>query len=55
MRIFEASHIDTTGLVKTPEQLAQEQQAQMQQYAEQTAVDAGAQMAVNEAQAQQQM
>jgi Bacteriophage head to tail connecting protein len=55
MRIFEASHIDTTGLVKTPEQLAQEQQAQMEQYAEQTAVDAGAQMAVNEAQAQQQM
>lgn len=49
-RIFAAAHIDATGLVKTPEELQAEQQAAMKQYAQQQGIDAGAQMAVNEAQ-----
>lgn len=32
-RIFTAAHIDITGLVKSPEEIAAEQQAAMQQYA----------------------
>lgn len=56
MRIFTAYHIDATGLVKSPEQMQQEQQAAMQQYAEQQGMDAQNQMAVdsNKAQAQAQ-
>lgn len=56
MRIFTAFHIDATGLVKSPDEMAQEQQEAMQQYAEQQNVDAGAQMAIdnNKARAQQQ-
>lgn len=56
MRIFTAYHIDATGLVKSPEQMQQEQQAQMQQYAAETGMEAEAQMAVdsNKAMAQQQ-
>lgn len=50
-RIFTAAHIDITGLVKSPEQLAMEQQAAMQQqmqaYGAQTAMDAEAQMAID--------
>lgn len=46
-RIFTAAHIDITGLVKSPEQVAQEQQAAMQQYAQQQGVDAQAQMAID--------
>ena len=49
-RIFAAAHIDATGLVKTPEELQAEQQAAMEQYAQQQGIDAGAQVAVNEAQ-----
>lgn len=51
-RIFTAAHIDITGLVKSPEELAAEQQATMQQYAEQQGVDAQAQMAVDNNKAQ---
>lgn len=36
--------------MKTPEELQAEQQAAMEQYAQQQGIDAGAQMAVNEAQ-----
>lgn len=46
-RIFTAAHIDITGLVKSPEEVAQEQQAMMQQYAQQQSVDAQAQMAID--------
>ena len=46
-RIFTAAHIDITGLVKSPEEVAQEQQAMMQQYAQQQGVDAQAQMAID--------
>lgn len=57
MRIFTAYHIDATGLVKSPEEMQMEQQAAMQQYAEQQGVDAQNQMAVdnNKAQAQAQV
>lgn len=56
MRIFTAYHIDATGLVKSPEQMQQEQQAMMQQQAAETGMAAEAQMAVdsNKAQAQAQ-
>lgn len=56
MRIFTSYHIDATGLVKSPEQMQQEQQAMMQQQAAETGMQAEAQMAVdsNKAQAQQQ-
>ena len=47
-RIFAAAHIEATGLVKAPEELQAEQQAAMEQYAQQQGIDAGAQMAVNE-------
>lgn len=46
-RIFTAYHIDVTGLVKTPEELQAEQQAMMEQQAQQAGVEAGAQMAVD--------
>ena len=52
MRIFTSAQIDATGLVKSPEQLAQEQQAQMEQYAAQQGIDAQAQMAVDDNKAQ---
>lgn len=51
-RVFTAAHIDITGLVKTPEEIAAEQQAAMQQYAQQQGVDAEAQMAVDNNKAQ---
>lgn len=51
-RVFTAAHIDVTGLVKTPEEIAAEQQAAMQQYAQQQGVDAEAQMAVDNNKAQ---
>lgn len=56
MRIFTSSQIDATGLVKSPEQMAQEQQYAQQQYAQQAGTDAEAQMAVdaNKAQLEQQ-
>lgn len=47
LRIFTSSQIDATGLVKTPEQMQEEQQAMMEQYAQQAGVDAQAQMAVD--------
>ena len=50
-RIFAAAHIDATGLVKTPEELQEEQQIAMNQYAQQQAVDASAQIATDEAKA----
>lgn len=49
MRIFTAAHIDTTGLVKTPEELQQEQQEQMEQYAQQQGIDASAEVATQQA------
>lgn len=49
MRIFTAFHIDATGLVKSPEEVQAEQQAQMNQYAQQAGVDASAQAAVKQA------
>lgn len=51
-RIFAAAHIDATGLVKTPEQLQAEQQAAMEQYAQQQGIDAGAQIATDQANAE---
>jgi hypothetical protein len=53
MRIFTSAQIDATGLVKSPEQVAKEQQAMMEQYAAQQGVDAQAQMAVDNNKAQQ--
>lgn len=53
MRIFTSAQIDTTGLVKSPEQVAKEQQAMMEQYAAQQGIDAQAQMAVDNNKAQQ--
>lgn len=52
LRIFTAYHIDATGLVKSPEQVMQEQQAQMQQYAQEQGVAANAQMAIDNNKAQ---
>lgn len=49
MRIFTAFHIDATGLVKSPEEIQAEQQAKMDQYAQQVGVDASAQAAVKQA------
>ena len=51
-RIFAAAHIDATGLVKTPEELQAEQQAAMDQYAQQQGIDASAQIATEEAKSQ---
>ena len=51
-RIFAAAHIDATGLVKTPEELQAEQQAAMEQYAQQQGIDASAQIATEEAKSQ---
>ena len=51
-RIFAAAHIDATGLVKTPEELQAEQQAAMEQYAQQQGIDASAQIATEEAKQQ---
>ena len=48
-RIFAAAHIDATGLVKTPDELQAEQQAAMEQYAQQQGIDASAQIATEEA------
>ena len=53
MRIFTSAQIDATGLVKSPEQVAKEQQAMMEQYAAQQGIDAQAQMAVDNNKAQQ--
>lgn len=53
MRIFTSAQIDATGLVKSPEQVAKEQQAMMEQYAAQQGVDAQAQMAIDNNKAQQ--
>ena len=52
MRIFTSSQIDATGLVKSPEELAQEQQMAQEQYAQQAGPDAQAQMAVDDHKAQ---
>lgn len=52
-RIFTAAHIDATGLVKSPEELQAEQQAQMEQYAQQVGVDTAG--AVAQEQAKQQV
>lgn len=53
-RIFAAAHIDATGLVKTPEELQAEQEAAMEQYAQQQGIDAGAGAAAEQAIQQQQ-
>lgn len=52
MRIFTSSQIDATGLVKSPEEMAQEQQMAQEQYAQQAGTDAEAQMAVDANKAQ---
>lgn len=54
MRVFTSAHIDATGLVKTPEQIQAEQQAQMAQMEQQMGMEAGAQASVEQAKAQAQ-
>lgn len=54
LRIFTSAHIDPTGLVKSPEQIAQEQQQQMQMYQQQVATDAAGQAAVEQVKQTQQ-
>lgn len=49
LRVFTAAHIDTTGLVKSPEQIAQDRQQQMEMYQQQVATDAAGQAAVAQA------
>lgn len=52
LRVFTAAHIDTTGLIKTPEELEAERQRMMQQYQQQVATDTAGQVAVEEARQQ---
>lgn len=54
LRVFTSAHIDPTGLIKTPEQIEQERQAQMQMYQQQVATDTAGQVAVDQARAQAQ-
>ena len=49
LRVFTAAHIDTTGLVKTPEEIQADREAAMQQYQQQVATDAAGQAAVAQA------
>lgn len=54
LRVFTSAHIDPTGLIKTPEQLEQERQAQMQMYQQQVATDTAGQVVADQARAQAQ-
>lgn len=54
LRVFTSAHIDPTGLIKTPQQIEQERQAQMQMYQQQVATDTAGQVAVDQARAQAQ-
>lgn len=49
VRVFTSAHIDPTGLIKTPEQIEQERQAQMQMYQQQVATDTAGQVVANQA------
>lgn len=49
LRVFTAAHIDTTGLIKSPEELQAEREEAMQQYQQQVATDAAGQVAVEQA------
>ena len=49
LRVFTSAHIDPTGLIKTPEQIEQERQAQMQMYQQQVATDTAGQVVANQA------
>lgn len=48
LRVFTAAHIDTTGLIKSPEELQAEREEAMQQYQQQVATDAAGQAAVEQ-------
>lgn len=54
LRVFTSAHIDPTGLIKTPEQIEQERQAQMQMYQQQVATDTAGQVVADQARAQAQ-
>lgn len=54
LRVFTSAHIDPTGLIKTPEQIEQERQAQMQMYQQQVAADTAGQVVADQARAQAQ-
>lgn len=54
LRVFTSAHIDPTGLIKTPEQIEQERQAQMQMYQQQVATDTAGQVVANQASQQTQ-
>ena len=53
LRVFTAAHIDTTGLIKSPEELQAEREEAMQQYQQQVAMDAAGQAAVEQVKQQQ--
>ena len=53
LRVFTAAHIDTTGLIKSPEELQAEREEAMQQYQQQVATDAAGQAAVEQVKQQQ--
>lgn len=53
LRVFTAAHIDTTGLIKSPEELQAEREQQMQMYQQQVATDAAGQAAVEQVKQQQ--
>ena len=48
LRVFTAAHIDTTGLIKSPEELQADREEAMQQYQQQVATDAAGQAAVEQ-------
>lgn len=54
LRVFTSAHIDPTGLIKTPEQIEQERQAQMKMYQQQVATDTAGQVVANQAEQQTQ-
>lgn len=54
LRVFTSAHIDPTGLIKTPEQIEQERQAQMQMYQQQVATDTAGQVVADQAREQAQ-